>query len=183
MRSRVAVYGGSFNPLHIGHLAILKTLAGLYDRVLLVVTPKNPLKDTISAEGSLERLEAARQAVRRHPELAGKVEVSDIEFTLKTPNYTINTLDALAAENPILVIGGDQFADIRRWRLYKKILRVYGVAVYPREGFDSQAIKKDLKKENKNYKIYILQAPELTISSTEIREGLAAGKDMSKWLM
>ena len=96
----IAVYSGSFNPLHIGHLAIMRRLADLYDRVLLVVSPKNPLKDSATAIDAQARLDAARAAIERHPELGGKVVVSDIEFRLPSPNYTINTLDALKKENP-----------------------------------------------------------------------------------
>ena len=185
----IAVYGGSFNPLHIGHLAILRHLAERFDKVLLVVSPKNPLKD-IESDGT-ERLDAAVAAVGRHPELEGKVEVCDIEYHLPLPSYTYRTLDALNAgnywkEEPdsfTLVMGGDQIADIRRWREYQHILKDYGVAVFPREGFDLEAIKADLLEEDPDYSIELMDAPLVTVSSTEIREGVASGKDISGLLM
>ena len=141
------VFGGSFNPLHIGHLAILRALCERDDvaRVLLVVSPKNPLKDNISADSAAARLQAARQTLVRHPELGGKVKVCDIEFRLSPPNYTIRTLDALRDVTPghplALAIGGDQLADFRRWKDYARILLEYGLLVYPREGFDSATLR------------------------------------------
>lgn len=178
-----AVYGGTFNPLHIGHLAILRNLVKEFDRVLLVVSPKNPLKDVDS--DPMARLQAARQAVERHPELEGKVIVSDIEFRLPRPSYTINTLDALKEEGmePVLVIGGDQIADMRRWKDYQRILTEYGIAAFPREGVDSPAVKEDLLTEDPSYKIRLMDFPLVNVSSTQIREGLARGEDVSYLLM
>ena len=183
----IAVYSGSFNPLHIGHLAIMKHMtdeAG-YDYVYLVVSPKNPLKDGISSDSGRIRYEAAVEAVCRHPEL--KVWVDDIELEMPEPHYTIRTLDSLQEREPensfTLVMGADNLADIRRWRDYRRILCEYGVAVYPREGFDLDTIRKDLLNENPSYCIAILKAKMVNISSTIIRNGIAAGKDMSEWLM
>jgi nicotinate-nucleotide adenylyltransferase len=115
------------------------------------------------------------------------VKVDDIELTMPEPHYTIRTLDALKereAENSFtLIMGADNLADIRRWKDYRRILTEFGVAVYPREGFDLETVKADLLNENKDYKIDILNAPMVDISSTEIRKGIAAGKDMSRYLM
>jgi len=183
---RIAVYSGSFNPLHIGHLAILQRLTGMFDKVLLVVSPKNPLKDIDGATGA-RRFEAAQEAIARHPELDGKVEACDIELTLPQPNYTYITLDTLKEQNPgdefTLVCGGDQIANFRRWRRYKHILLRYGIAVFPREGFDLEAEKASLLEENPKYKVTLVDAPLVTVSSTEIREGLLEGRDMSHILM
>ena len=183
----IAVYSGSFNPLHIGHLAIMRHMtedAG-YDCVYLIVSPKNPLKEDISSETGQERYEAAIKAVGRHPEL--KVIVDDIELNMAPPHYTIRTLDALAAREPgnsfTLIMGADNLADIRRWRDYGRILKEYGVAVYPRTGFDLTAVKKDLLSEDPSYKIDILNAEMVDISSTIIRKAIASGEDPSLWLM
>ena len=95
----IAVYSGSFNPLHIGHLAIMKHLtqeAG-FDMVRLIVSPKNPLKDSISSDSAQDRFNAATEAVERHFADTGKVKVDDIELTMPEPHYTIRTLDALRA--------------------------------------------------------------------------------------
>lgn len=184
---RIAVYSGSFNPLHIGHLAIMEYLSKDrdYDWVYLVVSPKNPLKESISAETGDERYLAAVEAVRKHPKL--HVWVDNIEILMPPPQYTIRTLDALKLREPendfSLVIGADNLEGFRRWRDYRRILTEYGIVVYPRKGYDIQGLHAALMEENKDYKIDIIDAPIVDISSTEIREGIAAGRDMSEWLM
>lgn len=192
---RIAVYSGSFNPLHIGHLAIIRHLietAG-YDRVYLIVSPKNPLKDGISAASGPERYEAAVAAVKRHfsnpDQTAGpsKVYVDDIELKMSEPHYTVRTLDALKIREPensfTLTIGADNLSGFRRWRDYERILKEYGVAVFPRIGFDIESIKSDLLSENPAYNITPLNAEMVDISSTTIREAIQSGQDMSNWLM
>ena len=183
----IAVYSGSFNPLHIGHLAIMKHMtdeAG-YDYVYLVVSPKNPLKDGISSDSGRKRYEAAVEAVCRHPEL--KVWVDDIELEMPEPHYTIRTLDSLQEREPensfTLVMGADNLADIRRWKDYRRILKDYGVAVFPRNGFELKTVKADLIDEDPEYRIRLLEAEMVDISSTIIRNAIASGEDASGWLM
>lgn len=184
---KIAVYSGSFNPLHIGHLAIMKHMIeeADFDMVYLVVSPKNPLKDGISSDTGEERYNAALQAVARH--FSEKVKVDDIELTMPEPHYTIRTLDSLNLREPdnsfTLIMGADNLADIRRWKDYRRILKEYGVAVYPREGHDLDEVKADLLQEDSSYRIRLLNAPMVDISSTKIRNGIAAGMDMSRYLM
>lgn len=187
--THVAVYGGSFNPLHIGHLAIIRYMieeAG-FDMVYLIVSPKNPLKDGISSASGPERYHAAVEAVRRHPELYGKVKVDDIELSMPEPHYSIRTLDALRKREPssrfTIIMGADNLADIRRWRDYSRILKEFGTAVYPRRGFDLTEIKQDLLEEDPAYKIKVMDASMVDISSTYIREAAARGEDISDLLM
>ena len=211
---RIAVYPGSFNPLHIGHQAIMEYLTKEeeYDWVYLVVSPKNPIKTTIKAETACNRYEAAIAAVKRHPDL--HVWVDDIELKMDPPQYTIKTLDALRQREPendfTLVVGADNLENIHRWRDFQRILADYGVAVYPRKGYDLAEIKSKLIEECRHlpapyvldsneyaeegrrsleetlrdtYNIEILDAPIVDISSTQIREGIAEGRDMSEWMM
>lgn len=209
----IAVYSGSFNPLHIGHLAIIRHMIEVagFDMVYLIVSPKNPLKDGISSDSGRERYMAAVEAVERrflHSGLSAsgrndsncdplsasgrndgeaRVKVDDIELNMPEPHYTIRTLDALKEREPgntfTLVMGADNLADIRRWRDYTRILSEYGVAVFPREGHDLTEIKQDLLKEDPTYKIQILDAGMVDISSTQIREALSRGEDISHFLM
>ena len=219
----IAVYSGSFNPLHIGHLAIMKYLIGEggFDSVYLIVSPKNPLKEGIDSASGQARYNAAVEAVKRHfperlsageyvvdmpPPARGcltegktgvdgispadkgwRVKVDDIELNMPAPHYTIRTLDGLREREPdnsfTLVMGADNLADIRRWRDYSRILKEYGVAVYPRKGFDLTTIKEDLLAEDPAYRITIMNAEMVDISSTIIRNAIAAGQDMSQWLM
>ena len=199
---RIAVYSGSFNPLHIGHQAIMEylTLDAAFDWVYLIVSPQSPFKGAENAltgeerypfkgaENALtgeERYRAAVEAVKRHPEI--RVWVDDIELGMKPPHYTIRTLDALRAREPenkfTLVIGADNLESFPRWREHERILKEYGVAVFPRKGYHRGYLKARLMRECPDYRIELLKAPRIDISSTEIRDGLAAGRDMSAWLM
>jgi nicotinate-nucleotide adenylyltransferase len=116
-----------------------------------------------------------------------RVKVDDIELNMPEPHYTIRTLDALKEREPDnrfpLVMGADNLADIRRWRDYARILKEFGVAVFPREGHDLTEIKQDLLKEDPAYKIQILDAEMVDISSTQIREAASRGEDISHLLM
>ena len=185
----IAVYSGSFNPLHIGHLAIMKYLTGEggFDRVYLIVSPKNPLKEGIDSASGQDRFDAAVQAVNRHFPKSGPVKVDDIELNMPAPHYTIRTLDTLREREPdnrfTLTIGADNLADIRRWKDYGRILSEYGVAVFPREGYGLDKIKQDFLCENPAYKIRLIDAPLVTVSSTEIREARSKGEDVSHLLM
>ena len=184
---RIAVYSGSFNPLHIGHQAIMEYLTrdAAFDWVYLIVSPQSPFKDAANALSGRQRYEAAVEAVKRHPEI--RVWVDDIELGMEPPQYTIRTLDALRVREPenefTLVIGADNLESFPRWRDYGRILREYGVVVFPRKGYHRGHLKARLLHECPDYRIELLKAPRVDISSSEIREGLAAGRDMSAYLM
>ncbi len=211
---RIAVYSGSFDPLHIGHQAIMEYLTRekAFDWVYLVISPQNPFKDPSKALTGEQRYRAAIDAVRRHPEL--HVWVDNIELSMDPPHYTIRTLDALRRREPenefTLVVGADNLENMLKWRDAPRILTEYGVAVYPRKGFDLDAIRRfmyekmrvlpspyvldasslrdnpgtmGLEDHDRLYKIEIIDAPIVDISSTRIREGIAAGEDMSAWMM
>lgn len=184
---QIAVYSGSFDPLHLGHLSILRQLVDRFDAVYLVVSPQNPLKTEDKASGAAQRLRAAREAVARHPELDGKVKVDDIEFSLSLPSYTIDTLDALQRREPdnrfSLVMGADSLAGLRRWKDYRRILLDYSVLVFPRPGSDMDAAADSLLAENPSYRIERIEAPLVDLSSTLLRGLLAEGEDASAYLM
>lgn len=184
---RIAVYSGSFNPLHKGHLAIIRHLtqeAG-FDLVYLVVTPLNPFKVKHSLPTGQARFDAAVEAVSRYPDL--KVKLIDIELKMTPPQYTIRTLDTLKAMEPendfTLAIGADNLAAFGGWLYHERILREYGVVVFPRKGFHRGHDRARLLREDPSYKITLLKAPLVTISSTDIRHGREVGWDMTKWLM
>ena len=192
----IAVYSGSFNPLHIGHLAIIRHLIEVagFDMVYLIVSPKNPLKDGISSDTGLDRYNAALEAVKRHfsngsndVPATKKVLVDDIELNMPEPHYTIRTLRALQDREPqnrfTIVMGADNLADIRRWREYGNILKDFGAAVFPRKGTDLDRVKVELLNEDPEYNITLLNAEMVDISSTIIREASASGQDISSWLM
>lgn len=188
---RIAVYPGSFDPLHIGHKAILEYLTGegSFDAVYLVVSPQNPFKDPSKALNARKRYEAAAEAVARHPDL--RVKVDDIELGMDPPNYTIRTLDALKAREPgntfTLVIGADNLEGLPRWRCVRRILTDYEIAVYPRPGYDSgmllEALREFCRKRHIRCNVTLINAPQVDVSSTRIRRALMLGEDVSRWLM
>ena len=153
--------------------------------VYLIVSPKNPLKDGISATTGHDRYNAAVAAVNRH--FNQKVRVDDIELNMPAPHFTVRTLMALKEREPentfTFVMGADNLADIRRWRDYTTILKDFGVAVFPRTSHDLTQIKQDLLNEDPAYRIQILEAELVNISSTQIREAIANGENPSDYLM
>ena len=184
----IAVYTGSFNPMHIGHLSVLRYLLdeGGYDMVYLIVSPQNPFKDSSLADSGEKRYEAACRSVEEHG-FGSRVKVDDIEFALGTPSYTIRTLDALKQREKdnefTLVIGADNLDNIHLWKNSERILLDYGVAVYPRKGFDLTGLREALLEENPLYRIRVIDAPEVNVSSTMIRRLREEGKDVSAYLM
>ena len=184
----IAVYSGSFDPLHIGHQAILEEISKEYDWVYLIVTPQNPLKEKKSSNLN-DRIDKAYAALSRHEIL--NVTVSDIEKNMEPPYYTVRTLDELKKTMPhnniTLVIGADNLQNIKEWKDYQDLLTKYGVLVFPRGGFgvsELENLKKELLIENPQYKIEINKTIIPTISSTEIRKMIEKGDgDVKKLLM
>ena len=125
------------------------TLDAAFDWVYLVVSPQSPFKGAENALTGEERYRAAVEAVKRHPEI--RVWVDDIELGMEPPHYTIRTLDALRAREPenefTLVIGADNLESFPRWREHERILKEYGVAVFPRKGFHRGYLKARLMRE------------------------------------
>ena len=181
---RIAVYSGSFDPMHIGQLQILRRLQldPRFDKVYLVISPRSPFKGEEKARNARERFEAAQRAVARHKDLT-KVHVDGIELDMPAPQYTFRTLEALRTREPenefTLVVGADNLAVFGGWREHARILLEYGLIVFPRRGFDCEALKANLLKENPDYRIELAEMPLVDVSSTQIREGsLDEGKLM-----
>ena len=201
MKRRVALYPGSFNPMHIGHAAIARWLAecGSFDEVRLMPSPGNPLKcvgtstpadtadkttDTKATAGTpatterIQRLESVEAAVKRN---GLNVKIEDIEFRLPPPHYTYRTLEALHKREPgtefILVIGSDNLAIIDTWYKGREILSEYETWVYPRDGYDTGRLIREATDKGA-LRIRMIEAPLIDISSTAIRDAEACG-DMS----
>ena len=131
---RVGLFGGSFNPIHNGHISLalqLKEQAGL-DEVWLMVSPQNPLKQSTDLLDDEQRLQMARLAV----ENVDGIVVSDYEMHLPKPSYTWNTLEALKRDYPdnefVLMIGGDNWQLFDKWYRADDIKANYGILVYTR---------------------------------------------------
>jgi len=184
---RIAVYSGTFNPLHVGHLAIIRHLTQVegFDMVYLVVSPVSPFKLGQQMPSGQERYEAALEAVSRHPEL--KVHVDDIELGMSAPQYTIRTLDELRRREPLneftLAVGADQLEAFDRWKDYSRILLEYGLLAFPRPGFDIDALKRKYLSENPRYNIKVSEFEMVDVASTDIRLQEDRGEDVSDLLM
>ena len=161
---KIGIFGGSFNPIHCGHIALAKEILRQteLDEIWLMVSPQNPLKreSTDLLDDDL-RFQLAKKAL----EGVEGIEASDYEFHLSKPSYTWHTLQALKRDYSdvtfSLVLGGDNWQRFERWYHWKDILRHHDVVVYPRE--DQRGT---------------IEAELLPISSTEIRERVKKGESI-----
>ena len=171
-KKKVGIFGGSFNPIHTGHIALAKSLcqqAGL-DEVWLMVSPMNPFKkEATDLLTDKLRLEMAEQAIADEP----KLKACDYEFHMPKPSYTWHTLQALSQDFPhvsfTLLIGGDNWASFDKWFHHEDILNHYPIVVYPRKGCDIGKVPSG---------VTIVETPLLNISSTEIRQRIKEGKSI-----
>lgn len=175
MKKHIGLYFGTFNPIHIGHLAIANHMAEFsdLDEVWLVVTPHNPHKKKSSLLPDYDRLEMAHRATRSYD----KLRPSEIEFGLPQPNYTVNTLAHLEEKFPnytfSLIMGEDNLQSFPKWKNYEVILERYYLLVYPRV-YD---LKKTATLAN-HKKVTYIKAPIMEISSTFIRNSIKEGKNI-----
>lgn len=171
-KKKVGIFGGSFNPIHTGHIALAKSLcqqAGL-DEVWLMVSPMNPFKkEATDMLTDKLRLKMAEQAIADEP----KLKACDYEFHMPKPSYTWHTLQALSQDFPhvsfTLLIGGDNWASFDKWFHHEDILNHYPIVVYPRKGCDIGKVPSG---------VTIVETPLLNISSTEIRQRIKEGKSI-----
>ena len=167
--------GGSFNPVHIGHLMLASYIRREYglDSVKLVLSPLNPLKENPS---SLLPDDVRLHMLRFACSEVDFLEASDVELELPRPSYTINTLRHLSAMYPdtdfFLIIGADNWQIFDKWRDYRKIIDEYGVVIYPRMGYeiDETSLPANVR--------YLRDAPVVEISSTFIRQAIGRGDNM-----
>lgn len=168
---RIGIFGGSFNPIHVGHAIIASHVLrqGLVDQLWLMVTPENPFKSGQQLAAEVHRLRMTEMVTRR---IDGAV-TSAFEMSLPRPSYTIDTLRALTARFPdcefSLLIGADNWAAWHRWRSADEIVARHRILVYPRLGYDI-AIPPELSE-----RVTQVDAPVIEISSTQVRQMLADG--------
>ena len=174
----IALYFGSFNPIHVGHQKLAEWLFDneIVDEVWFVVSPCNPLKNQSELIDEYIRLDMLMLAIQNQPRL----KVSDIEFVMPIPSYSIDTLHKLSSQFPenqfTLVIGSDNALVFDQWKNYETLLKEYPVLVYPRSGYDFAEVA------DKYPQMQLLSTPYLNISSTQIRESIANKKDVTQWL-
>lgn len=167
----IGLYFGSFNPVHIGHLIIANHIAehAALDKIWFVVSPQNPLKPSTTLLNEYQRLHLVSVAI----EDDDRFKVSDIEFKLPKPSYTIDTLTHLAEKYPThsftVIMGADSYTNIKKWKNYQQIVKNYSIMVYNRPGFEIK---------NNEFNATIINAPLLDISSTLIRNYIKAKKSI-----
>jgi len=165
MPIRTGYFGGSFNPIHEGHVRLAEFLreTGLVNEVWFVVSPQNPLKATADPADASTRLQAVRDALFDHKGLLA----SDFECTMPVPSYTSDCLRAASARFPnrefVLIIGGDNLDVFTRWKDYQYLLAHHDILVYPRPGA-TNTVPHGWKR------VKLLDAPLMDISSTDIRK-------------
>ncbi len=175
MGKRIGIFGGSFNPIHIGHAIIANYVMQNtnLDQLWLMVSPQNPLKADSDRNYDQHRLVMADLVARR----IDGASVSGLEFTLPRPSYTIDTLNELQRRFPDdefwLIIGADNWSVFNKWKSHDEILSRFHVLIYPRRGFDITIpqIYSDTVKA--------ISAPLVEVSSTVIRDGVKSLKNMS----
>lgn len=173
---KVGLYFGTFNPIHIGHLVIANHMVEFsnLDEVWFVVTPQSPFKDKKSLLDNHHRYQMVLEATEDYP----KLRPSTIEFGLPQPNYTIDTLVHLSEKHPeghtfCLIMGEDNLKSFHKWKNYEVILAHYALYVYPRV---SNGAWPERFKDHPH--IHLVDAPIMEISSTFIRNGHKAGKNI-----
>ena len=161
---KIGLYFGSFNPIHNGHLIIASHIINNTDlnQVWLIVSPQNPFKESASLLNQQHRLNLVKTAI----EGESVIKVSNIEFNLPKPSYTIDTLIYLKEKYPehefAIIMGGDSFSNLKKWKNGDVIIKDYEILVYNRPGFNIS----NLVTQN----TLVLDAPLIEISSTAIRE-------------
>jgi len=168
---------GSFNPIHSGHMILANYMAEFteLDEVWFVVSPQNPLKEKRSLLADYHRLALVRLAIENQ----NKLKVSNIEFSMPKPSYTIDTLTWLDEKYPdnefVLICGTDIFSNFHKWKNYQEILNQYRIYVYPRPGYNGGEYMK-------HPAVSLYDAPQLEISSSFIRKGIKLKKNMNFWM-
>jgi nicotinate-nucleotide adenylyltransferase len=173
---KVGLFFGSFNPVHIGHMAIANYMVEFTDlqQLWFIISPHNPLKPKQSLLADYHRRTLMEIAVNNDP----RYRVSDIEFSMPQPSYTIDTLAWLKEKYPgtafVILMGSDGLPTFNKWKNYRLIEEEYQRYIYPRPGFPVNA------SEYKNS--MQVNAPLMEISSSFIREAIGNGKNMRNFL-
>ena len=177
---KVGLFFGSFNPIHIGHLILANYILENSDMAELwfVVSPQNPFKDKKSLLSDHNRLDMVQLAVKNYPNM----RVSNVEFSLPKPSYTIVTLTYLKEKYPdhsfALIMGEDNLKGLPKWKNSDKLIENYQIIVYPRL-FEGEKQEKEFSKHDH---ISMINAPIIELSATEIRNMIKNGKNVRPML-
>jgi nicotinate-nucleotide adenylyltransferase len=168
LKARIGVFGGTFDPVHVGHLAI--ALAALesvpLDRVLFVPARRSPLKDRDPLATVADRVTMLEAAIAGEPRFA----LSRVELERDGVSYTVDTLEALRSQGELfLILGSDALADLARWRAPDRIRELATILVAARPG---------APEPDPVHRARAFDAPRLDISSRELRARAARGMSL-----
>ncbi len=186
-RKKIGLFFGSFNPIHIGHLILANYILEHSDmkELWFVVSPQNPFKDKKTLLKDHNRLDMVQLAIKNYP----KMRASNVEFSLPTPSYTVDTLTYLQEKHPdysfSLIMGEDNLKSLHKWKNYELLLENHQIIVYPRvlgeekkdEVFESLRLT-IAQHEN----IHQIDAPIIELSATEIRNMIKEGRNVRPML-
>lgn len=182
MSKKIGLFGGTFNPPHLGHVNSVQQVVGNLglDKVIVMPTFKSPHRQNEEMISAVHRFEMTRRAFAE----LSIVEVSDFELKKEGISYTIETIEHLRKQYPsdqlYLIVGMDQFSNFHLWKDYKEILSHCQLVVTSRPGVAFIPANEQLP--NNLQKPYIISLEDTDISSTELRRSLAIGEDVGSLL-
>lgn len=177
---KIGLFFGSFNPIHIGHLILANYILENSDmeELWFVVSPQNPFKDKKSLLNDHNRLDMVQLALKNYP----KMRVSNVEFSLPKPSYTIDTLTYLHEKYPevsfALIMGEDNLKGLKKWKNSETLVNNHQIIIYPRVLNSDETKTENFEHEN----ISKIDAPIIELSATKIREMLKEGKNVRPML-
>lgn len=176
---KIGLFFGSFNPIHIGHLILGNYILENSDmeELWFVVSPQNPFKDKKSLLKDHNRLDMVQLAIKNYP----KMRASNVEFSLPTPSYTIDTLTYLQEKHPdysfSLIMGEDNLKSLHKWKNYELLLKNHQIIVYPRILGEDISTPLNVTELKNHENIHQIDAPIIELSATEIRNMIKEGKN------
>src|SRR5262245_39212508 len=172
---RIGLFGGSFDPIHRGHLAMAERAAEQLDleKVFFIPNAVSPLKSSPPVASGRDRLSMIRAAIRGRP----RFKALDIEIRRKGPSYTFDTVAALSggrSAKMFFLIGADALSDLARWHRARELARRVTFAVFRRPGSPG------IRPPDWVRKWVEVRGPLIDVSSTEIRERLRRGRSIRR---
>jgi len=174
---KIGLFFGSFNPIHIGHLALAEYIYEFsdLDKLWFIVSPHNPLKKKKTLLEDHHRLEMVYRSIKDDL----RFEVNDIEFKMPKPSYTIDTISYLKEKHPqkefVLIMGADNLKSFYKWKNAELLEQSIERLVYPRHGFEKEDF---INQKNLTF----IDAPKIEISSSFIRDAIKSGKSVQYFL-